>query len=57
MQIPRQYVDLALFYSCGICGCYHPVGFDGDCREDDSRFAAGELDEQFGVDGWAEVAE
>src|SRR5688500_11101767 len=21
-------------YECGICSCYHPAAWDGDCRED-----------------------
>jgi hypothetical protein len=44
------------FYECGICGHYHPAAWDGDCRQDDARFAAGELDERYGVDGWDEVS-
>jgi len=27
------------FYECGICGAFHRVGFDGDCRDDRERFA------------------
>ncbi|KKN00456.1 hypothetical protein LCGC14_1137520 [marine sediment metagenome] len=23
---------------CGSCGCLHPKGFWGDCRDDDNRF-------------------
>lgn len=23
---------------CGICGGYHPEGFNGDCRDDENRF-------------------
>lgn len=30
--------------ACGICGCYHPEGFTGDCRDDANRYAtAGEV--------------
>lgn len=25
-------------YECGICDCYHPWNFDGDCRDDRNRF-------------------
>jgi len=25
-------------YECGGCGAYHPVGFEGDCRDDSNRF-------------------
>ena len=24
-------------YECGICSCYHPWDWDGDCREDANR--------------------
>jgi len=24
---------------CGCCGCFHPPGFDGDCRDDHNRFS------------------
>jgi hypothetical protein len=43
------------FYDCGICGCYHPVNWDGDCRDDANRFSAGQLDDMYGWDGWQEV--
>ena len=38
-------------YECGICDCMHQVGFEGDCREDDERFA-NEFDyaERTGID-------
>jgi hypothetical protein len=28
-----------ILYECGICGAYHPWSWDGDCRDDDHRFA------------------
>jgi hypothetical protein len=31
------------YYECGICGFIHPVEFDGDCRDDSSRFALDEI--------------
>ncbi len=24
--------------ACGCCGAYHPIGFYGDCRDDDNRY-------------------
>ena len=30
-------LDLILV-ECGGCGCFHPKGFAGDCRDDDNRF-------------------
>ncbi len=29
---------MARLYECGICDCYHPWEWDGDCREDANRF-------------------
>lgn len=43
------------YYRCGICDCYHPLEWDGDCRDDANRFAADELDEKHGPFGWEEV--
>lgn len=43
------------FYECGICDCYHPAGWVGDCREDGARFFADELDEKYGAVGWEEI--
>lgn len=42
------------FYECGICNCYHPAEWDGDCRDDDNRYAMDELDEIYGH-YWTEV--
>jgi hypothetical protein len=45
-----------VFYNCGCCGQYHPINWDGDCRDDDNRFFADELDEKYGSNGeWSEV--
>ena len=30
---------LLTIFECGICGCYHPWDFTGDCRDDENRFA------------------
>ncbi len=40
------------FVECGGCNCYHPAAFEGDCRDDDNRFASAQLDELYGLDGW-----
>lgn len=48
-------MSLPQYYECGICSCMHPTQWDGDCREDENRFAADELDEKHGVNGWEEV--
>jgi hypothetical protein len=29
-------------YECGICDCYHPWSFDGDCRDDSNRYGSPE---------------
>jgi hypothetical protein len=26
-----------VLYECGICSCYHPWDWDGDCRDDKNR--------------------
>lgn len=47
------------FYLCGCCDCYHPINWDGDCRDDANRFAADELDEKYkdrGGERWQEVS-
>lgn len=46
---------LLKFYPCGICNCYHPHDWDGDCRDDDNRFMMDELDKKYGWNGWEEV--
>ncbi len=40
------------FYECGICGCYHAIEWNGDCREDAARHAPDELDAKYGGMGW-----
>jgi hypothetical protein len=44
------------FYDCGICGAMHWLGWDGDCREDQARFHADDLDKHYGPNGWNEVS-
>lgn len=43
-------------YECGICGCYHPADWDGDCRDDSNRFPDAEcfkyLIDMEDVDAW-----
>ena len=43
------------FYECGICSCYHPANWDGDCRDDANRFATDQLDAKYGALGWVLV--
>lgn len=31
--------DVHILYECGICDWYHPWSFNGDCRENEYRFA------------------
>ena len=39
-----------IIYECGICSCYHPWDWDGDCREDENRFGdPEELAEKLGI--------
>lgn len=38
-------------YECGICSCYHPADWDGDCRDDANRYAdADDFDELIDMD-------
>ena len=32
-----------LFFECGCCGQFHPIDFEGDCRDDNNRFTIDEL--------------
>lgn len=48
-------VTLRRFYECGCCGAYHSDEWYGDCRQNNARFFADELDAQFGFDGWTDV--
>ena len=42
-----------ILYECGICNCYHPWSFDGDCRDDDNRYGAPEdYAEKHGIEPW-----
>lgn len=31
-----------VIYECGICDCYHPWDWNGDCRDDENRFGSPE---------------
>lgn len=58
--IKRAPDDRPAYYECGICGCYHPREWDGDCRDDENRFAPDELDALHPargdeIEGWREV--
>lgn len=48
-------VEQRIFYECECCGALHSVEWDGDCRQDNARFFAEELDERFGFNGWTEI--
>jgi hypothetical protein len=49
--------QLPKFYSCGICGHFHPAEWDGDCRDDENRFLLEDIEEKYGEEfvGWQEV--
>ena len=56
---PQSPVDpevdgIPTFYECGICNQYHPLNWDGDCRDDNNRLCADDLDEKYNG-GWEEV--
>ena len=48
---------LPAYYDCGICGHWHPLMWDGDCREDAYRFTTDEIEAKHGQEGegWGEV--
>lgn len=43
------------FYDCGICGCWHSLAWNGDCRDDANRFACDEIDDALGSFNWEAV--
>jgi len=44
-----------IYYECGICGHYHPIEWNGDCRDDANRYTQSQLDDEYGQEGWDEV--
>lgn len=41
-----------IIYECGICSCYHPWDFNGDCRNDPNRYnSPEEYAEKHGLKG------
>ncbi len=40
------------YYDCGICGHFHNVNWNGDCREDDARLTFDDLDTLHGENQW-----
>ena len=43
---------LPMFYGCPVCEYCHPIGWNGDCRDDANRFTADQLDDKYGRHGW-----
>lgn len=54
-RLEGKEVNKPQFYECGICGCWHNVEWNGDCRQDDARFSPDDLDEKYGPLGWDSV--
>ena len=50
--VPKHKPGKIYYQNCDICGHFHPEGWDGDCRDDDTRFTDEELDLKHGKDGW-----
>lgn len=49
----RDYIDSqkkVVIYECGICDCYHPWDWHGDCRDDENRFFPDEIAARLGID-------
>lgn len=51
-QAEKQTEKKAMYKECGICGHFHPLDFDGDCRDDETRFTAEAIDSVHGVGNW-----
>lgn len=43
---------LPAYFHCGICEHGHPLGFAGDCRDDDNRFTIFEMERAHGPNGF-----
>lgn len=43
-----QFQDGTEFYECGCCGQCHPTAWNGDCRDDASRFTLQQLEAAHG---------
>lgn len=43
------------YEECGCCGAYHPADWYGDCRDDEHRLYADQLDERHGPLGWEAI--
>ena len=39
-----------IIYECGICDCYHPWDWSGDCRDNDNRFSPDEYAFKMGIE-------
>src|SRR5437879_4408702 len=35
-------IEMIELFECGSCGAYHPVDFEGDCRDDANRYGGPE---------------
>ncbi len=46
---------LPKFYECGICGAWHRLEWNGDCREDAARWFPDQIDKLYGAHGWTAV--
>ena len=41
----KKIIEDNVFRECGCCGMFHPINFEGDCRDDSNRFLLDELPE------------
>ena len=44
-----------ILFECGICGCYHPWEWNGDCRDDDYRTFPDKYAEALGIDEYGDI--
>ncbi len=43
------------YYECGICDHLHDARWDGDCRDDNTRFNIDDLNKLWGPFNWEEI--
>lgn len=48
---------LAEVVECGSCNHFHPLEFNGDCRDNGHRLSIDQLDAQYGPAGWIATAD
>ena len=45
----KKEISNDVFRECGCCGMFHPIDFEGDCRDDNNRFSLDELPDDYEI--------